>query len=159
MIAELVCGSNLQLDHTLVAFLARPGDSTQGATFEAEGDLERTRSDVEAFRAGIQAKHDGLRRDLAQVHDGGGKAVLWGSGSKAVSYLTTLGIKDELEYVVDINPHKHGKFLAGSGQEIVSPEFLREYRPDAVIVMNPIYLDEIRRDLEGLGVSARVWAV
>jgi hypothetical protein len=27
------------------------------------------------------------------------------------------------------------------------PSFLKEYRPDVAIVMNPVYCDEIRRDL------------
>jgi hypothetical protein len=90
---------------------------------------------------------------------GGKKVVLWGSGSKAVSYLTTLGVTDQLQYVVDINPHKHGKFLAGSGHEIVSPEFLVEYQPDAVIVMNPIYLEEIRSDMRRMGLEPETWAV
>ena len=85
--------------------------------------------------------------------------MLWGSGSKAVSYLTTLGITDEIEYVVDINPHKRGKFLAGTGHEIVLPEFLVEYRPDAVIVMNPIYGDEIRKGLERLGLHPDITAL
>ena len=62
-----------------------------------------------------------------------GKTVaLWGSGSKAVSYLTTLGVTDEVQAVVDINPHKHGKFLAGTGHEIVAPEALRQLRPTAL---------------------------
>ena len=50
--------------------------------------------------------------------------VVWGSGSKAVGYLTTLGLRDEIAAVVDINPHKHGKFLAGTGHEIVGPDAL-----------------------------------
>ena len=54
---------------------------------------------------------------------------------------------DEVEAVVDINPHKHGKFLAGTGHEIVAPEALRRLRPDCVVIMNGIYTDEIRADL------------
>jgi hypothetical protein len=60
---------------------------------------------------------------------------------------------------VDINPHKHGKFLAGTGHEIVAPEFLTQYKPDVVIVMNPIYCDEIRADLGRLGLSPQVIAL
>ena len=71
-----------------------------------------------------------------------------------MSYLTNLtnrGMTDEIEYAVDINPFKWGKFMAGTGQQIVSPEFLVDYRPDLVVAMNPIYLDEIRLQLEELG--------
>ena len=49
--------------------------------------------------------------------------------------------------------------MAGTGHEIVAPEFLREYQPDLVVAMNPIYLDEIQADLDELGVGARLVAV
>src|SRR4029077_3851622 len=77
----------------------------------------------------------------------GERTVLWGSGSKAVAFLTTLGVHDEVEHVVDINPYRVGKFLPGTGQRIVAPAFLRDYRPDNVIIMNPVYRDEVEREL------------
>ena len=49
--------------------------------------------------------------------------------------------------------------MARTGQEIVPPEFLSDYRPDLVIAMNPIYLDEIQRDLDRMAVKARLVAV
>ena len=55
--------------------------------------------------------------------------------------------------MVDINPHKWGRFLAGTGHEIVSPDSLRDTRPDVIVVMNPIYLDEIRTDLATRGLT------
>ncbi|MCC6397757.1 MAG: SAM-dependent methyltransferase, partial [Bacteroidetes bacterium] len=58
-----------------------------------------------------------------------------------------------------INPHKTGTFMAGTGQEIVSPEFLKKYRPDLVIVMNPIYIPEITKTLSGLDVNAEILAI
>jgi hypothetical protein len=82
--------------------------------------------------------------------------VLWGAGSKGVAFLTTLDIRHEIEYAVDINPHKHGTFMAGTGQQIVAPEFLKGYRPDIVIVMNPIYCNEIQRELDRMGIGVEV---
>jgi SAM-dependent methyltransferase len=81
----------------------------------------------------------------------GGRTVLWGSGSKAVAFLSSVGADQEVDYLVDINPFRHGKFVPGSGKQIVGPEFLSDYRPDLVIAMNPIYRAEIARDLERLG--------
>ena len=81
----------------------------------------------------------------------GGRTVLWGSGSKAVAFLSSVGVDQEIEYLVDINPYRHGKFVPGSGKQIVGPEFLSDYRPDLVIAMNPIYRAEIARDLDRLG--------
>ena len=85
--------------------------------------------------------------------------AIWGSGSKAVSYLTTLGLRDEIAAVVDINPHKHGKFLAGTGHEIVGPEALVALRPDVVLVMNAIYVGEIGAELRRLGLEPEVEAL
>jgi SAM-dependent methyltransferase len=81
----------------------------------------------------------------------GGRTVLWGSGSKAVAFLSAVGIEQEIEFLVDINPYRRGKFVPGTGKQIVGPEFLAEYRPDLVIAMNPIYRAEIARDLDWLG--------
>jgi SAM-dependent methyltransferase len=85
------------------------------------------------------------------------RAVIWGAGSKGVSFLTKLNVTSEtMPFAVDINPHKRGTFMAGTGQEIVMPEFLQSYKPDIVIIMNPIYRDEIRRQLLSLGVRTEL---
>ena len=60
---------------------------------------------------------------------------------------------------MDVNPYKQGKFMAGSGMHVVAPAALREYRPDLVVAMNPIYLDEIGSELAALGVRTRLEAV
>ena len=39
---------------------------------------------------------------------------------------------------------------------IVVPEFLREYKPEVVIVMNPIYTKEIKQSLNNFGISAKL---
>jgi SAM-dependent methyltransferase len=90
---------------------------------------------------------------------GGQRTVLWGSGSKAVAFLTTLGVHEEVEYVVDINPHRVGKFLPGTGQRIVAPAFLREYRPDDVIIMNPVYLREVEQELARQRCEPRLYTI
>jgi len=87
----------------------------------------------------------------------GKRVVIWGGGSKGVAFLTALGGAAPIEYAVDINPFKADKYLAGGGQRVVAPGFLREYQPGVVIVMNPIYRDEIQADLDRLNVSAELW--
>jgi len=85
--------------------------------------------------------------------------VLWGGGSKAVSFLTTLGLDSEVEAAVDINPFKQGKFVPGSGHPIIAPEDLPGLDPGLVIVMNPIYVEEVSLQLASLGLSPQVTAV
>ncbi len=137
---------------------ARTGDGNHGRRFDAEEDLAKTLRGVEDFKQAIGPKFDALRSELAEAA-ARGPVVLWGSGSKAVSYLTTLGISDEVTAVVDINPHKHGKFLAGTGHEIVAPDALKEIQPAHVLIMNAIYVDEITRDLHAMGLTPTVAAL
>jgi SAM-dependent methyltransferase len=138
---------------------SQPGAGSGARRFAAEEDLEKTAAQVKVFREQIDRKFASFRRQMEEIRAGSRTAVIWGSGSKAVSFLTSLQIGGEIEWIVDINPHKHGKFLAGSGHRIVAPAFLREVRPDVVIVMNPIYCDEIRADLAAMGLAPEVTAV
>jgi SAM-dependent methyltransferase len=120
---------------------------------------EQVAEAVTTFSNELAAVKERWHGELRELHERGGRAVLWGSGSKGVSFLTTLGIHDQVSHVVDINPYKHGKFMAGTGHEIIPPEALPELQPDLVIAMNPVYLEEIQRDLDRLGVDARLEAV
>ena len=61
-----------------------------------------------------------------------------------------------MEFAVDINPHRQGQFMATTGQEIIDPERLTRDEPDVVIVMNPIYKQEIEADLQKLGLRPQV---
>jgi hypothetical protein len=112
---------------------------------------------VDYFVEHYKAKREEWRRELARMKAQGQKVVLWGGGSKGVSFLTTLGLSlDDIAYAVDINPIKTGTFMAGTGQEIVAPEFLMTYRPDVVIIMNPVYRAEVTADLTAMGLSPEI---
>jgi len=99
------------------------------------------------------------KNKVQRIRENGQRGVIWGSSSKCVAFLNTIGIKDEIELIVDINPYRQGKYLPGSGKLIIAPNFLKEFRPDAVIAMNPIYLDEIRNELNSLGLNPELTAV
>ena len=97
---------------------------------------------------------------LAAWRAAGKRVAIWGSGSKGVSFLTTVpGAARTIEYAVDINPFRQGYFMAGTGQKIVAPEHLRDLRPDVVIVMNRIYVPEINRTLDSLAVTPEIAAL
>lgn len=87
------------------------------------------------------------------------KTVVWGGGSKGVTFLNLVDKGGAINYVVDVNPHKQGRFIAGTGQQIVGPAFLAEYRPDQVVLMNAIYRDEVTSELDRLGLRPEVLAV
>jgi len=115
--------------------------------------------DVACFSLDVRKKILVWRRYLNRLSSQGRRVVLWGAGSKAVAFLTTLKIFREVQYAVDINPFKQGTFIAGTGQQVIGPDFLRSYKPDVVIAMNPLYLKEIRKDLDRTGLSPRLLAL
>ncbi len=136
---------------------ARPAQGPGRVPLPEEHDMEELRQRVQCFASAYPGKIRQWKEQFMRLVDEGRRIVLWGAGSKGVAFLTALTISyDLMPYAVDINPHKHGTFLAGTGQEIVAPEFLAHYRPDTVIVMNPIYEEEIRQALSGFGVAAEM---
>lgn len=135
---------------------AKPTDTP---SLPQEDDIEKLKGYVEAFQAKYQSKLLTWQRRLQEIRAKNQRLVLWGSGSKAVSFLTTFRVYDRIEYVVDINPYRQGTYMAGTGQEIVNPKFLKEYQPDIIVVMNAIYLKEIQQNLHEMGLSPKVLSV
>ena len=140
--------------------LASPAE--QGADTAACGDADGIARIVDMcgrFSATVAYSRAAWLSRLRKWAAGGRRTVLWGSGSKAVAFLTTLGVHDEVEHVVDINPYRVGKFLPGTAQKIVAPAFLREYRPDNVVIMNPVYLREVEQELARQHCEPRVYTI
>jgi SAM-dependent methyltransferase len=136
---------------------ARPAAAGEvGEALPAEEDPAAIIAAAATFERIVGAKLEALRRALDGWARDGRRVVLWGSGSKAVGYLTTLGVRDEVLAVVDINPHKAGQYLAGSGHRIEAPARLPELAPDVVVVMNPIYAAEIEAELNALGLAPQL---
>ena len=78
----------------------------------------------------------------------------WGAGAKAVTFLNIIDpAGDCITHIVDVSPRKTGRFVPGSGQEIVEPSALRELSPDVLILMNAVYRDEIRAAVRALGLD------
>lgn len=104
------------------------------------------------FAARHSAKIERWQQCLAEWTRAGERVVVWGAGSKGVSFLDTVG-QSSITHAVDLNPRKWGRYLPGSGAAVVEPKKLTELRPDRVIMMNALYRDEIARELAQLGLS------
>lgn len=150
-----------EYDDQYLVIEARPAAApAPGEPLEIEDDMERLRASLRGFESSVAAGLDTWAAELKRVRADGGRVAIWGSGSKGVSFLAGLGEAASLvDYAVDINPHKHGMFMAGSGHRIVAPEQLVADSPDLVIVMNPIYLEEIGQNLDQLGVRTELRAL
>lgn len=137
-------------------FLAATARPAEGAPVASS--LEEVPADVpprvRGFGAEFRAKVASWRERLDGLEGG---AVLWGAGSKGVTFLNVLDVStDRVDRIVDVNPHKEGRFVPGTGQQVVRPDALRERPPRTVVIMNPIYREEIEATLRSLGLSAQV---
>jgi SAM-dependent methyltransferase len=149
-------------DDQYLMITARP---TKGALGHVETIIPPSGAEVSAIRS---FTHEAERRigqwrhEVHRLKEKKRHVVIWGSGSKGVSFLSALGAHVDdgaIEYAVDINPYRKGYFMPGTGQEIVEPAFLSTYRPEVVIAMNSIYTSEIGSDLERHGVNAVVMPI
>jgi threonine dehydrogenase-like Zn-dependent dehydrogenase len=117
-------------------------------------------ANVATFPERIGTKLAQWERALAGWRAAGKRVVIWGSGSKGVSFLTAVkGAAEAVAYAVDINPYRRGYFMPGTGQEIVGPEQLPSLQPDVVIVMNSVYVPEIKATLAQFGLSPELHAL
>jgi hypothetical protein len=91
---------------------------------------------ADAFRKKMK-EHEALLREKGPV-------IIWGAGGKGSTFLNLMDSKrNYISYVVDINPLKQGKFIAGTGHPIYSPERLKTEPPRTIIIMNENYRKEI----------------
>ena len=143
-------------DDQYLLLMAKPVPQPTVASLEIEDDLSELSALAAAFEFNSQTQITHWRDTIRQFHHEGRKPVLWGAGSKCVAFLTTAGLEHEVEVVVDINPHKQGKYLPATGHPVISPAQLKEYEPGVVVVMNSIYMNEVQQQLDQLGITAEL---
>lgn len=146
-------------DEQYLLIVVRPVSSVGKTERVEEDDTSKIAHGVATFREGVRRTIDGWRDRLTALKRQNRCVAVWGSGSKCVSFLSAMGSELQIDAIVDINSFRHGKWLAGIGRQVEAPESLVGYAPDLVVVMNPIYLDEIQRHLDTMGISAEVTAI
>ncbi len=138
-------------------FLAIEAYQANGTpAYHTKDDVRSVQKLVEKFGIEFNQKMDFWKQKLDELSGQNKNIVVWGGGSKGVSFLNFLKTGDLIRHIVDINPRKTGKFVAGTGQEYIQPERLKELKPDVVIVMNPIYKDEIADTLKKMSLSPQI---
>jgi SAM-dependent methyltransferase len=128
-----------------------------GGVLSKEEAPEEVGKMVESFATEADAAIRQWQSVVEKAQSSRDSVAIWGGGSKAVSFLTRLRVQDVT--VVDINPHKQGQWLPGLGVQVSPPDVLEGQPPSLVIVMNPIYLDEIRVDLDRMGIAPQLEAL
>lgn len=114
---------------------------------EQEAGLDK----IETYQS-FSEKVKGIKRDilnfLIQAKEKGKIIVGYGAPAKGNTLLNYCGIKtDFIDYTVDRNPYKQGRYLPGSHIPIESPDKIRETKPDYVLILPWNIKDEVMKQM------------
>jgi hypothetical protein len=88
------------------------------------------------LRQRTEALRHNLLRFLLQCRADGKRVVGYGAQGNGNTLLNYCGIRTDLvEYIVDRNPYKHGRFTPGTRIPIRDPKSIARDRPDVVLVL------------------------
>jgi len=101
---------------------------------EAEGLRDPGR--YRRFAEDVEGSKRALLDVLIELRRAGKHVVGYGAPGKGNTLLNYCGIRtDFLDYTVDRNPYKHGRFTPGTHIPILAPERIAETRPDAIVIL------------------------
>jgi SAM-dependent methyltransferase len=112
-------------------------------TQEETAGLTQMRT-YDAFSEKVKETKRKLLEFLIKVKREGKTVCGYGAPGKGNTLLNYCGIRtDFLDYTVDRNPYKQGKFTPGTHIPILSPDRIRETRPDYLFILPWNFKDEI----------------
>jgi len=89
-----------------------------------------------------------LLQCLIHLKNSGKKIVGYGAPAKGNTLLNYCGIRtDFLDYTVDRNPAKQGKYLPGTHLPIMHPDVIKQHKPDYILILPWNIKDEIMQQL------------
>ena len=98
----------------------------------------------EVFSERVKETKRAILKFLIDAKRAGKRIAGYGAPGKGNTLLNYCGIRtDFLDYTVDRNPYKHGKFTPGTHIPIFPPEKIRETRPDYLFILPWNLKDEI----------------
>lgn len=114
---------------------------------EKEYGLEDEKKYIEFYNKTQKMKLD-IWKQLIDLKERGKTIVGYGAAAKGNTLFNYCGIKsDVIDYVADLSPYKQNFYLPGSLIPIVSPEKIKETKPDYVIIIPWNIKEEIMEQL------------
>lgn len=123
-----------------------PGRSAAAtAHLEAEAAAGLTSFDYYAdFSVRVQRTVAELRDLLRARRASGRRIAAYGAAAKGSTLLSALGVGvDVIDFVVDRNPHKQGRYMPGGAIPIRDPQALQTEAPDDLLLLAWNFADEI----------------
>ena len=96
------------------------------------------------FAKNVYKIRNNVKKNISKLIKNNTKIIGYGSPAKATTALNFFGISNEIEYIVEDNKLKHGKFLPGMKIPIVSKDNVKG-KPDYALVLAWNFIDEIKK--------------
>jgi len=110
---------------------------------EADGGVA-TLAPFTEFAKRVLALKAELLEKISELREQGARIAGYGAAAKGSTLLNFLGVgKNAIDFVVDRDPKKQGRFMPGSHIPVVAPDELRTRQPDVCILLTWSSRDEI----------------
>lgn len=125
-----------------------PIENVQASVKTLIAEEKESGLDTIGYYQGFAAKAGGIRDNLRQMMEElrgkGCRLAGYGAAAKGTTLVNYVGIgPDSIEYIVDRNVHKQGRYMPGQHIPIMAPEKLLEDQPDYVLLLPWNFADEI----------------
>ena len=142
-------GGSLRIYARHSADTSRPVSESVLALRKREEDAGYKRIETYTrFEEAVRTTKQKLLKLLIEAKAQGKRIVGYGAPGKGNTLLNYCGIRtDFIDFTVDRNPYKQGKFLPGTHIPILAPEKLDEARPDYIFILSWNFKDEIMKQL------------
>lgn len=125
-----------------------------------QAEIDAFTHTIEAFTAAHREKTAYWNDTLATLKKQGKTLAMWGAGARAQSFCNLFGVHDDtLPSIVDINPHRQGKFMPKTLQQVVPPGQLLKDNPDVILITNSGYAAEIRQQIAAMNIAAEIMVI
>lgn len=117
---------------------------------------KRPRLDVAGLRRSYERMREQLRAFVDERVSAGRRIAVWGASHQGFTTISTTGVGDRIEYIIDSAPFKQGRFAPASHVPIVSPDYCLAHPVNTILIIAPGYTDEIAaiiREKYGRGIE------
>lgn len=127
-------------------------DSSVSKFIKKEEDFGLTKYETYLeFAKRVEKAKSNVIKNLSKLKKSGGVLAGYASPAKATTALNYYAVSNsDIEYIIEDNKLKHGKFLPGVNIPIHSKNKIEEKIPDVILVMAWNFLEEIKKNNQDL---------